>query len=200
MYCRARIINFLKLNKQNDGFSLAELMMVVAVMGIVAAIAVPGFLRWLPDYYLKSAARDLFSNMQLTRIGAIKNSSDWAIVFDTTNNRYLICSDWGADNSWSGTGDNTIEKAVNLTGDLSVYKSGEIDFGHGAASTNATEEGGSFPDDEVSFGSNVATFNSRGTGSAGYTYFDNKNDKAYAVGKTSSGSVRCVRWADSEWK
>ncbi|OQY48407.1 MAG: hypothetical protein B6240_04710 [Desulfobacteraceae bacterium 4572_87] len=138
--------------------------------------------------------------MQLARVGAIKSGTDWAIVFDTANNRYLICSDRGADNSWSGTGDNTIEKTVNLIGDLSSYKSGAIDFGHGVATTNATSEGGSFPDDDVSFNSNVATFNSRGTGSAGYTYFDNKNEKAYAVGKISSGSIRCVRWADSGWK
>ena len=183
----------------DDGFSLAELMIAIAIFGIITAIAVPGFLRWLPDYYLKSAARDLFSNMQLARVGAIKNSTDWAIVFDTANDRYLLCSDRGADGSWSGIGDNTIVKTVNLTGDLSSYKTGDIDFGHGDATTTATVSGGSFPDDGETFNT-FATFNARGMGNSGYVYMDNKNGKAYAVGKLSSGSIRCVRWVGSEWK
>ena len=196
----AKMREFLKMKKADGGFSLTELMTAIAIFGIISAIAIPGFIGWLPDYYLKNAARDLFSNMQLARVGAIKDSADWAIVFDTANDRYLVCSDRGADGSWSGTADNTIVKTVDFSGDSSTYKSGEIDFGHGNAATNATAGGGSFPDDEVSFNSNVATFNSRGMGSAGYTYLDNKNDKAYAVGKVTSGSIRCVRWAGSEWK
>ena len=188
------------MKKVNDGFTLTELMIAIAIFGIICAIAVPGFTRWLPDNYLKSAARGLFSDMQLARVGAIKNGTEWAIVFDTASDRYLICSDRGADNLWSGIADNTIVKEVFLSGDSSGYKSGEIDFGHGNATDNATESGGSFPDDEVEFTSNVATFSSRGMGSGGYIYLDNKNDVAYAVGKRSSGSIRCVRWTNSEWK
>ena len=177
-------------------------MITMAIIGILAGIAVPGFFRWLPDYYLKSAARDLFSNMQLTRVGAIKGGTDWAIVFDTANDRYLVCSGKGADGSWCTddvNGNPTEVKIVYLTGDLSAYKTGDIDFGHGDATTNATSSGGGFPDDGETFNT-AATFNSRGMGNPGYVYMDNKNNKAYAVGKLRTGSIRCVRWAGAEWK
>ena len=57
-------------------------MTVIAIMGIAAAIAVPSFLRWLPDYYLKSAARDLRSAFQLARITAIKSGTNCTITFN----------------------------------------------------------------------------------------------------------------------
>ena len=73
---------FLKSKKAERGFSLIELMTTIAILGVVAAIAVPGFLQWLPNYYLKSAARDLRSAFQLARITAIKSGANCTITFN----------------------------------------------------------------------------------------------------------------------
>ncbi|RLB14646.1 MAG: prepilin-type cleavage/methylation domain-containing protein, partial [Deltaproteobacteria bacterium] len=82
---------------KKNGFTLIEFLVTFVILGILTAIAIPGFARWLPNYRLKSAARDVYSNMQLAKMGAIKANADWAIVFDTGASRYLICSDKGAD-------------------------------------------------------------------------------------------------------
>ena len=102
---------------RKDAFTLLELMVALVVLGILTAIAIPGFSTWLPKYRLKSAARDIYSNMQLAKMGAIKANADWAIVFDTTAgaHRYLVCSDDGADADWTTTGDNDTEREVDLT-------------------------------------------------------------------------------------
>ncbi len=185
---------------RKGGFSLFELLFTFVILGILASIAVPGFIRWLPGYRLKNAARDLSSNMHLARMGALKNNADWAIVFDTgvTPGRYFVCSDNGANDTWDGPtamgGDDVAERTV----DLRNYKSA-VAYGHGNAATDIP--GDTFPGDNISYTSNVAVFNPRGTCKGGYVYFDNlKKTTTYGIGTRTSGVIRLRKWTGSAWE
>jgi prepilin-type N-terminal cleavage/methylation domain-containing protein len=183
---------------KKDGFTLIELLVTMIVLAIVTAITIPVFARWLPDYRLRAAARDVYSNMQLAKMGAMRNNANWAIVFDTGANRYLVCSDRGTDNSWSATDDNDKEKIVLLTG----YESG-VRYGHGIATKDATVDEDPIPADNVSYDNNLAVFNPRGTGTGGYVYLENDEGTiTYAVGTRTSGVIRLVKWnsSTSEWE
>jgi len=186
LYCKARC-------HRQAGFTMVELMIVIAVIAILTAIAVPNIINSLPNYRLKAAARDLYSNMQQAKMKAIKENKDWAIVFDSANNRYYICSDKGADNSWSATGDNSITTTINLLN----YKNG-IGYGHGSA-TSAV--GSSFESDNITYNSNVVVFNPRGSSNAGYVYIDHQTHTAtFAVGTVSSGAIRLLKWRGNKWQ
>ncbi|MBW2005451.1 MAG: GspH/FimT family pseudopilin [Deltaproteobacteria bacterium] len=183
---------------KKNGFTLIELIVAIAIMGIAAAIAIPGFSRWLPNYRLRSAARDVYSNMQLAKMGAVRANMTWRIVFDTGAGSYSLWSP-GPNGDWDGgTGD---DEQVRPTVDLSSYESG-VAYGHG----NATDDipgNGAPPADDITYASDVAVFNSRGTGSGGYVYLENnKNTTTYAIGTRTSGVILLRKWNSSiaDWE
>jgi prepilin-type N-terminal cleavage/methylation domain-containing protein len=69
--------------RKQSGVTLIELIVVIAILGILAAIVVPNYLSWLPKYRLKGAVRDLYSNMQLAKMAAINNSSTRTITYSS---------------------------------------------------------------------------------------------------------------------
>lgn len=169
------------------GFTLVEIIVVMVVIGIMATFAVPSFLKWMPNINLKSAARDLYSTMQKAKIQAIKESREWAVVFDTGNDSYAIW-DSGADGKWATAADNNLVETIALAD----YDYG-VQFGHGAATVDVP--GGAFPTGNVTYGGNAVVFDPWGFGSAGYVYLENENQTdTLAVGTPITGAVRIVRW------
>ena len=69
--------------KNTKGFTLIEIVIVAAIIGILSAIAIPAISNWLPNYRLKSAARDLYSNMQKIKLEAAKRNVAVGITFTT---------------------------------------------------------------------------------------------------------------------
>ena len=76
--------------RRQSGFTLAELMVVIAIIALLTSVAVPNFLSWLPKYRLKSAADELFTNLNLAKLTAVRNGEPCAVSF--TANGYTIDS------------------------------------------------------------------------------------------------------------
>jgi len=185
--------------KSRSGFTIIEVLVAMVILGILAGVAIPGFSVWLPDHRLKSAAMDLYSNMQLARMGAIKANANWAIVFTEGSDSYRVCSDDGGDGDWKD-GDETVVKTVNLAS----YGSG-VAYGYGSA-TDDIPENGAPPADDITYtipAADVAVFNPRGTGSGGYVYLaNNKNTTSYGTGTRNTGVIYLLKWNSSisKWK
>jgi prepilin-type N-terminal cleavage/methylation domain-containing protein len=182
---------YFRTTKKATGYTLMEVMAVVCLIGILAAIAIPGFSAWVPDYRLKKAARDLYSNLQRAKMGAIRNNSEWRVYFDSDAERYLLCSDPGGDSTW-GSDDDAVEITVNL----SDYKG--VDFG---IAGGASAIGDDYV--EAPAGTNPATnFTPRGTVDfRGYIYLSNAKGTCYAVGTPSpAGVIVLRRWLNGAWR
>lgn len=68
--------------KKSEGFSLSEVLTVVAIIGIISAIAIPSMFSWLSNKGLQSAARDLYSNMKKAQSLAVKQNRNCAVTFN----------------------------------------------------------------------------------------------------------------------
>ena len=180
--------------RKNPGFTVIELVVVILIVAILTAFTIPSVMSWIPEKRLRSAGDELFSNLLYTKMQAIKNNVSWAIVFDVNANRYQVFSNRGADNSWSGIADNTLEKTVNLNS----YGDG-VRFGGGNASSGI---GGVIGDGVQLTNEDVAVFNSRGmSANTGYVYLTNNAGSAVAVGVPGLAGVVVQRvWRNSSWQ
>src|SRR4051812_7971774 len=77
-------------NRVSWAFTLIELMIVVVLMGILAAMIVPAMKGSFEDALLKSTARRLVSAFNLAHSGAITQGQLHRVRFDKTNSRYVI--------------------------------------------------------------------------------------------------------------
>jgi len=90
-----------KVLRSQTGFSLAELVIVISVIAILIAVAVPAFLSWLPNMRLKSDARNVVSSIQKAKVEAIKRNQCVGISFSTvvypaTGGNYVVFLDDGS--------------------------------------------------------------------------------------------------------
>ena len=112
-------------NAENgSGFTLVEMMMVVAVAAALAAIAIPAFMSLLPGIRLNGAARQVMGDLMDARMEAVKLNHRAKVFFDN-DHQYRICDD--ADNNKTvGDGEgNVINRNIHTN-----YP--DVDFGNTA--------------------------------------------------------------------
>ncbi len=153
------------------GFTLIELIVVLAIVSILLAAAAPSATNVLPRWRLKSAAIDLFSNLQLAKIAAIRRGVACRVTYQ--EGRYEL--------SLPATG--MVLKRVNLK-----------DYGSGVQFKGPAPE---FRD----YSRSTITFNTRGLSNAGYAYLSSAaGDVHYRVGPTSFGVIKLQKLNGNKWQ
>ena len=100
--------------KHNKGFSLVEILIVVAIIAVVLSVAAPSFMSYRQNTSLKEATRDLAGDITLWRQSAIAENVRYRMVFDQGANNYRIQIESPA-NSSTYVNLSTVNPSVNDT-------------------------------------------------------------------------------------
>jgi prepilin-type N-terminal cleavage/methylation domain-containing protein len=164
------------------GFSFVELMVVIALIGILSAISLPSFLRTLPEKRLKNAARNLYADMQKARLLAVRKNKKVPVKFITSVSPGYYYFDDNDNKKWD---------SWEFKRNLSEY--GGIDYGRGKVIKRWDNE--SF----TALATNI-TFGVTGTANQGTTYLHNQNqDVCYSITTTAYGTVKVRRFNGTSW-
>jgi len=153
----------------NKGFTLTELMIVVAVIVILGSLSTPALLSQLSNYRLKGTARAISSTFHYARMCAASSGREYRVQFllDTFPQRYQLQQGnlFGGSDSWAN---------VNVSQE--IPRQVRID--------HATDYKGSHWS-----GKSILAFNPTGTASSGGVYLENSRGKQLSL-KVSSSTGR----------
>lgn len=121
--CKKRSFYFWKIFKNRKGFTLTEVVVTLSILGIMAAISVPSYFSWLPRHRLQTSARQIYDDLNLAKIQAVKDNSVAVAIFNPATNKYTIFLDASVPLNWALDGGETVirqnatlENGVTITG------------------------------------------------------------------------------------
>ena len=69
---------------KNDGFTILEVCVVVAIIGVISAISIPGMISWREDAKLRDSAFNLRSDLELAKLRAIRENTTVPLEFTSS--------------------------------------------------------------------------------------------------------------------
>ena len=121
----------MRTRRKKHGFSLVELIVVIAIFSVLAGIAAPAVSRWVPRHRLKAAARDIVSVMAQAKAEAIRRGEQVTLAFNYQNadnpkllsgrQLYVMFMDKGTDSDKTGA-----RNAVCDDGEEILMQSGPV--------------------------------------------------------------------------
>ncbi|MCW5201746.1 GspH/FimT family pseudopilin [Desulfobulbus sp. US2] len=175
--------------KEVYGFSLVELILVIALLGVLSAVVVPSVLKNLPELRLKNAARNLHADLQKARLLAVKENRKVTVRFHEAGGYYYI------DEDEKGTTGHKEWNPDEMKADLADY--GGVIYGQGSAAKNWNNDLISrvVPYQDISFKTTGTA-----TPASIYLQYQNENGIIYAVTTTSYGTVKVRRFSGLSWE
>jgi prepilin-type N-terminal cleavage/methylation domain-containing protein len=74
------------------GFSIAEMLVAIALFAILAGIAVPQFIAFRPKNRLNGAARQVYSELMWARSKAVNDNTSYVVTFPTNQTMQIAGS------------------------------------------------------------------------------------------------------------
>ncbi len=174
----------------SQGFTLLELIIVVAVMGLLSAIAIPAFSSFYGKCCVEAVAAEI-TGMIMEGKQNFLEGRDSAIIFDPDKGKISLHSWKGEDDQWN-TADDRLVRSFRF-----ADKGGGLSFGYG---NYGPIDGYGVTADGITFQNNRLVCNPELTGNAGTVYLRSSSGAAIAITVNSTDLGYKVRsWEGRKW-
>lgn len=172
-------------NRRHRGFSIVELTIVVLLIAVIVAIAIPLIASWLEQYRLGIAAQQVADGLQATKMRAVAKTRRHELLFDVPGNRL---GQEGTTLADLPPGVRFAVGSATLPPEEGIKENGPV----------------TFPPAEGDPGLRAAAFTGRGLPDADpgevFAVYLTNNSGTRAVTMTSAGNVRVFEWTGGGWK
>ncbi len=101
------------------GFTLVELVVVVGIIVILSALALPSYNQWRQNLAYRDAARNVMSELRQAKSQAIESNVSQCVRIDTVNKQYGFNNDCSAISNWT---------KLNLASQVTISTANDITF------------------------------------------------------------------------
>lgn len=197
----------MKDRRRSDGMSLVEMLTVVAIIGLAAAITMPAFETYRRKEALKVAAREIAGQLRLARSLAISRSRNVGVRFAKSDSGawlFAVYEDGDFDGVRTDDIRNGIDRLIRPSRAV-LETSSQATLSMPAALIRDPDSGKILPNDQspIRFGNaSLCSFSPAGAGTAGSVFLSDETDHAAIVRVYgATGRVRIMLWfpATGRW-
>lgn len=125
---KKRSFCFWKRLKNKKGFTLFELSVTLSLIGIMTAISIPSYISWLPKHKLQTSVRQIYDDLNLAKIRAVKDNRNACIQFYPATETYTVFFDVDGIAGYLNGTDIPIKSNVKLENDVDITAANTCGF------------------------------------------------------------------------
>ena len=175
-----------------DGFTMAELLVVIVISMLMTALALPATLKWLNRQQLELTAARVAGDLQRARLEAATERTNVTLEFDATAGEYFGYRDIDGDGN-QDSGETTLRSSVSRLPD-------GIRFAHPTAQPALQIDVGSANCECAEFRPDGTLVPASPVETPHAVYLANRYGDFRRVRILVGGSVRAERWNGMEWQ
>jgi len=137
---KKRSFCFWKTPKNRKGFTLTEVIVTLSVLGIMTAISVPSYFSWLPRHRLQTSVRQIYDDLNLAKMQAVKDNRNACIEFFSATETYTVYFDVDGITGYLNGTDIPIKSNVTLENDVDITADNTCEFNNRGMSTTGAHQ------------------------------------------------------------